>query len=145
MRFRARGRFARDWNSLGQQNPYGAILTGEAGTLAPWNDQQFFETGQRDADRFIETLSRLMPTVRRLRALDFGCGVGRVTRALATHFESVTGVDAAPAMITQARALNAEFSNCDFVANRAGDLKQFPSGSFDVVYSRLVLQHVPVR
>ncbi len=145
MRFFARGRFARDWNSLGEQNPYGAILTGEAGALAPWDGEQFFETGRRDADRFIDTLSQLAPNVRRRRALDFGCGVGRVTRALAAHFESVTGVDAAPAMIAQARGLNAECSNCDFVANPAGDLTQFQSGSFDVVYSRLVLQHVPER
>jgi ubiquinone/menaquinone biosynthesis C-methylase UbiE len=145
MRFGARGRFARDWNSLGQRNPYGAILTGEVGTLPPWDDEQFFETGRRDADRFIETLSQLVPNVRRRRALDFGCGVGRVTRALAAHFESVTGVDAAPAMIAQARALNANFSNCEFVANPAGDLKQLQTGAFDVVYSRLVLQHVPLR
>jgi SAM-dependent methyltransferase len=145
MRFGARGRFVRDWNSLGQRNPYGAILTGEVGTLPAWDNEQFFETGRRDADRFVETLLRLVPNVRRRRALDFGCGVGRVTRPLAAHFESVTGVDAAPAMIAQASRLNAKVSNCEFVANRAGDLKQFQSGSFDVVYSRLVLQHVPLR
>jgi ubiquinone/menaquinone biosynthesis C-methylase UbiE len=68
-----------------------------------------------------------------------------VTVGYQPHFESVTGVDAAAAMIAQARALNAECSNCDFVANLAGDLTQFQSGTFDIVYSRLVLQHVPER
>jgi len=145
MRFGARDRFARDWNSLGQRNPYGAILTGDVGSLPAWDHEQFFETGRREADRFIATVSRLVPNVPRRRALDFGCGVGRVTRALAAHFECVTGVDTASAMIAQARHLNAEFSNCEFVANRAGDLKQFQTGTFDVVYSRLVLQHVPLR
>jgi ubiquinone/menaquinone biosynthesis C-methylase UbiE len=46
-------------------------------------------------------------------------------------------------MVKLARELNDDRQNCRFVVNAAPDLKQFDSGSFDFVYSSLVLQHMP--
>jgi SAM-dependent methyltransferase len=135
-------RLARDWNILGERNPYGAILTGESGRLAHWDAEAFFATGRADVDRFIDALSRIAPDVRRRRALDFGCGVGRITRSMAAHFASVIGVDVAPAMIARARVLNGPIGNCEFRVSREPHLKDFGDEMFDVVYSRLVLQHI---
>ena len=135
-------RFARDWNRFGRRNAYGAILTGEAGELPQWTAEEFFETGRVDAARFLADLGRIAPAVSRERVLDFGCGVGRVTRALAAHFQSAAGADVAATMIARARRLNASCTNCEFHLARRTRLP-FPSGSFNVVYSRLVLQHVP--
>jgi len=131
------------WNGLGERNPYGAILTGASGELAQWDLDTFFETGKADAARFLAGLERIAPAIRRGRLLDFGCGVGRVARALADHFQAVVGVDAAAAMVSRARDLNASCRNCEFVVNGDADLRRFDSGTFDVVYSRLVLQHMP--
>jgi SAM-dependent methyltransferase len=136
-------RFARDWNKLGKRNPYGAILTGAAGELPQWTVEQLFETGQADADRFIADLERVAPTIRRRHLLDFGCGVGRVTRALAPHFQSVVGVDVASTMISRARLLNQAYPNCQFVVTPHAHLRGFETGTFDAIYSRLVLQHIP--
>jgi len=61
----------------------------------------------------------------------------------ATRFDAVTGVDVAPSMIAGARRLNASVANCTFRVNRAGRLRAFRDGTFDFVYSRLVLQHIP--
>lgn len=36
-------------------------------------------------------------------ALDFGCGVGRLTRALAAFFDRATGVDISSSMIEEAK------------------------------------------
>src|SRR2546427_2409789 len=96
-------RFSDDWNRLARCNPYGAILTGLTGELPEWSVEQFFETGEADAARFMADLERIAPTVGRGRLLDFGCGVGRVARALANHFQSVVGIDAAATMIAHAR------------------------------------------
>jgi SAM-dependent methyltransferase len=137
------GRFGRDWNTFGKRNPYGAILTGTGGDLPQWREDEFFETGRQDAARFMADLARIAPAVARRTALDFGCGVGRVTRALAAHFESVVGVDVASAMIARARHLNRSCSNCTFVVARPARLRGFKTGTVDVIYSRLVLQHVP--
>jgi SAM-dependent methyltransferase len=136
-------RFARDWNKLGKSNPLGAILTGPAGELTEWNIEEFFATGKADADRFLADLERIAPAVPRRIALDFGCGVGRVTGALATNFESVIGVDAASTMVSRARVVNEALQNCQFVVNKESHLHRFPTGTFDVIYSRLVLQHIP--
>jgi ubiquinone/menaquinone biosynthesis C-methylase UbiE len=131
----------RTWNDLGARNPLGAILT-RGGVLPTWTLEEFLATGRADAARFMADLERLAPTTGRRRALDFGCGIGRIARALTDHFDEVVGVDAAASMIHRARQLNADCKRCTFVLNRASHLRSFPSATFDVVYSRLVLQHI---
>jgi ubiquinone/menaquinone biosynthesis C-methylase UbiE len=141
-RFQRLGRY---WKNLAIGDRFGAILTDAHGGYPDWRTEEFFETGKHDAARFLADLERIAPTAGRGRLLDFGCGVGRVTRALAEHFESVVGMDIAPAMIAQARALNGAHTRCRFVVSGRAHLRRFRTGNFDVVYSRLVLQHVPPR
>lgn len=90
----------------------------------------------------LQAVEPLVPRVPRRSALDFGCGVGRATRALSAHFERVTGIDVAASMIRRARQLNADLGNCEFVHNRRTDLSPIGSGSVDLVYSNIVLQHI---
>ncbi len=79
----------------------------------------------------------------RTAALDFGCGVGRLTAALSKHFTTVTGVDISQPMLDRARTLLADQPACTFIRNDRADLSAFADGSFDLVYSSLVLQHMP--
>jgi ubiquinone/menaquinone biosynthesis C-methylase UbiE len=81
----------------------------------------------------------------RKSALDFGCGVGRMARSLASHFESYTGVDISEPMIAQAREWNRDCTRCIFILNTTGDLRIIESASVDLIYSRFVLQHLPSR
>jgi SAM-dependent methyltransferase len=134
---------ARYWHELGSRNPYGVILTGPDLQPRDWNPDEFFRTGVDDVERLCAELTTLAPRLRRRTALDFGCGVGRITRALAARFDAVTGVDVAPSMIDGAQRLNASIANCTFRLNDAGHLHAFADGTFDFVYSRLVLQHIP--
>src|SRR4051812_20484179 len=76
------------------------------------------------------------------RALDFGCGIGRVTQALAKNFAAVDGVDIAPSMIAKARTLNREPDRCRYLLNERTDLAVCDPARYDFVYSRLVLQHM---
>src|SRR5829696_4110067 len=104
-------RFDAYWDALGRRDPFSAILI--PGTRrAAWDVEAFFSTGRADALRFIADLTRIAPDAGRLRALDFGCGVGRITRTLADHFESVDGVDVARSMIARARDLNRSQPRC---------------------------------
>lgn len=129
------------WDHLARHNALGAILTRD-GAIADWNSLEFFATGRADVDRFMASLLAIAPGVAQTRALDFGCGVGRVTRALAAHFGEVVGVDVSPSMVRRARDLNTDCAGCRFVVNRRPHLRRFAAASFPVVYSRLVLQHV---
>jgi SAM-dependent methyltransferase len=134
-------RFGHTWDQLGRKNALGAILTVD-GKVADWNIGEFLATGRIDVDRFMPQFERLSPDTPRTRLLDFGCGVGRVTRVFSQYFDQVVGVDVAPSMIEWARSLHADCTRCTFVLNRAPNLRCFESNSFSVAYSRIVLQHI---
>lgn len=75
--------------------------------------------------------------------LDFGCGVGRLTQALARRFRSCVGIDISQEMITQANALN-HYGSCRYVVSATSQLP-FADESFSFLYSNIVLQHVARR
>lgn len=122
-----------------------AVLSDPAKLGGHWNENEFFRTGEIQIEGVMKAVHRVFPQIAYRRALDFGCGLGRLSRALATRFESVTGVDIAPSMIARAQQLNEAFSNCSFVLNERGDLRQFSEGTFDFVYTDIVLQHMHPR
>lgn len=125
---------ADDWNILGETEPYFAVLTEDRFLRQQMSDddrEAFFATGEADVARLFE----LIPNVAPGSALDFGCGVGRLTRALAKRVDRVAGVDAAESMLRLARANvpNATFSST------------IPDQQFDLIISLIVFQHIPVR
>jgi SAM-dependent methyltransferase len=71
--------------------------------------------------------------------------VGRLTQALAPHFDECLGVDISEEMLAEARRLAESVPGVRFVLNDRDELRQFGDGSFDLVYSHIVLQHVPDR
>ncbi len=75
-------------------------------------------------------------------ALDFGCGVGRLTLAMARRAGLVIGVDAAPTMLAVASRHReaAGVDNIEFAASLDG----VPDGILDFVCSLIVFQHIPV-
>ena len=104
---------------------------------------EFFKTGSIEVEHVLQEARALGRPQRWTRALDFGCGLGRATRALAGHFESVEGVDISTEMVSRARELNGHIANCTFAVNSSADLEMFEADSFDLVYSSFVLQHLP--
>lgn len=76
--------------------------------------------------------------------LEAGCGPGFVTKRLLDYLQhgSVTGLDVDSTMVAHARELLAGSDRVRFV-ERSADDTGLPDESFDVVYVRFVLQHVP--
>jgi SAM-dependent methyltransferase len=138
-------RHQRDWEDLGDLDPCWAILAYPERRFGRWDLDEFFRSGEVEIGRLAADMQRLGHPVKRERALDFGCGVGRLTRALTSHFRRCYGVDVSTPMIAAARKLNTAFLSCEFVLNGDPDLRMFPRGHFDLVYSVLVLQHLPTR
>ena len=138
-------RHQRDWEELGDLDPCWAILAFPERRYGRWDLDEFFRSGEQEIAGLAVDMQRLGYPARRERALDFGCGVGRLTRALATHFRHCYGLDVSAPMIAAARKLNATYPNCEFVLNDNPDLRMFPDGHFDLIYSVLVLQHLPTR
>ena len=130
----------RDWNELALLDPFWAILSDNTKQFDRWPTHEFFETGTNEIAEVMRKGNELGYPRKHERALDFGCGVGRLTRALRNHFSSSVGVDISEAMIDRARELN---SDCDFVSLGATGLADFPDRHFDMIYSNIVLQHQP--
>ena len=136
-------RHQQDWERLAEVDPLWAVLTAPGRKGGLWDVDEFFATGEAEIAHVIATAERLGRPGRRVRALDFGCGVGRLTRALGTRFDQAVGLDISAGMVEQARRLNDAFPACEFHVNAASDLGRLETGSFDFVYSSIALQHVP--
>jgi SAM-dependent methyltransferase len=84
---------------------------------------------------------------RGMRVADLGCGIGTVTRLIAEMVGPdghAIGVDLSTAQLDLARkaAASAQLANCQFVEASAIETG-LPEASFDVVYCRLLLIHLP--
>jgi SAM-dependent methyltransferase len=75
--------------------------------------------------------------------LDLGCGIGRMTRALAARFAIVYGLDVSREMIERARENLRECANVRFEVGCGVDLSNFEDGMFDLVFSYITFQHIP--
>ena len=135
----------RHWDEFGKSDPLWAILTAPDKKGNRWAVDEFLDTGRGEITALIAYLdARALPRRRRC-ALDFGCGAGRLTHALADHFDQVIGLDIAPSMIEIARRLHAATPNVEFRVNASNRLESIESDSIDLVYTLLVLQHMAPR
>jgi len=128
-----RDRSADDWNTLGETEPFFAVLTEDRFLRERMSDadsEAFFASGESDITQIFDLID-FAPKF----ALDFGCGVGRLTRALAKRVNRVIGVDAAESMLRIARenVPDASFSTT------------IPNERFDLIVSLIVFQHIPVK
>jgi len=136
-------RLQRAWDDLGRDDPLWGILTWPGKRGNRWGADEFFATGESDVQQVMSHVDSLGRDFARRRALDFGCGVGRMTQPLARYFDEVCGVDIAPSMIDWAERFNGYGERCTYRVNKSNDLGCFPHGTFDFVLSHLTLQHMP--
>ena len=131
------------WDYLGASDPLWAVITDHSKKGNQWNREEFFETGRTDARAFVALARHLMPGFEIEHALDFGCGVGRLTQGHVPFVNRITGVDISGPMIEQANLLNTSPEKADFQLNTKPDLSLFASETFTYIISHIVLQHVP--
>jgi SAM-dependent methyltransferase len=135
-----------NWEELAQADPLWAICSDPTKRGRKWDVHEFFATGENEVSTVLAYLTTLgLELEYAAPALDFGCGVGRLTRALAARFREVCGVDISRAMIGKACELNQLVPNCRFLLNQADNLSVFTDSYFGFIYSSIVLQHVAPR
>lgn len=138
----------RDWRRWGERDPYYAVLTDQTlhrAQLTPEALAAFFRTGEDHVRRTLETIRRHVdPGFRPRRALDFGCGVGRLLLPLAGVAEHVVGVDVSPGMLAEARKQVERRGLANVSLATSDDGLSQVAAPFDLVHSYLVLQHIPV-
>lgn len=141
-------RIGEAWAAFGETEPHWSVLVDDAfrqQNLAA-NINVFYESGLADISMQLAFAERAGASLlASTRAFDFGCGVGRLTLALADRFASVVGVDISPGHLRLARERATETSvgNVRFEQIHAVDDLARWQGTIDLVVSRIVLQHNP--
>lgn len=131
-----------DWKVIADRQPYFGVLANEQYLPQNLTDdgiEQFYESGRTDIG-YVEQMLRKVndgqfaPKV----GLDFGCGVGRLTFAMAERCERVIGVDVAEGMLRvgRDRAKARRIRNVDLRAD-------VPDEPLDWINSLIVFQHIP--
>jgi SAM-dependent methyltransferase len=110
-------------------------------TRAPPRDDDYFEHGRRSLLDLMQLVHAPPPE----RALEIGCGDGRITKNLVELSGSVTAMDIAPTILDACRRNLHPVKNVEFVLGSADALNAFPDDCFDFIVSTNVLQHVPSR
>jgi SAM-dependent methyltransferase len=136
-------RWKQNWETLALLDPLWAILSDPSKKGQKWNKDDFFQSGKQHISELLDEVDSTGFPLRRGTALDFGCGVGRLTQALCDYFTKCYGVDISPTMVEQARLYNRFGGACVYVANDAPHLRCFESDTFDFIYTMIVLQHIP--
>ncbi|MFI5300950.1 MAG: class I SAM-dependent methyltransferase [Polyangiales bacterium] len=138
----------RSWERFGTDDPYWAVLTAPRFRREAMTDAdraEFFESGRVFVGQVLANVTRFFgDDVKRDRALDFGCGVGRIALPLSERCGHVVGVDVARSMLAEARknATSQARTNVTFV--ESDDTLSRVEGPFDLVHSVIVFQHIPV-
>lgn len=130
------------YEDFGRTEPFYAVLSGNRYKRSSLDVEEFYEHGREAIHSLMQRIDDRQLEVGRQRALDFGCGTGRLTYALADYFEEVTGVDVSSTMVATAEE-NRRKPNCRFLVNKQPDLQLFPDNHFSFVLSDITIQHIP--
>lgn len=131
-----------DWNRRAEEDAHYYVAFGARG-----QDEAAFQATAAEVLRALEPeLMRLPPApTRSRRALEIGCGPGRLLAPMSRHFGEIHGVDVSDRMICLARQRLREIPHAHAHHTTGSDLSLCAAASFDFVYSYAVFQHIPSR
>jgi len=131
------------YEAYGKEDPLYAVLSVKDAKNNKWDVNEFYATGRQEIANAMRHLAKLGVELNKGKAMDFGCGVGRLTQALCEEFSEAVGVDISYSMIENAEKHNKFGDRCEYRVNTTDDLAQLDDTSFDFVYSNISLQHSP--
>ncbi len=134
-------RMQQDWNARAQEDAHFYVAFGRRGQ----DDAEFFETA-REVVKGLEWEMRRLPKAirpRARRALEIGCGPGRLMKPMSRYFGEIHGVDVSDEMIRRAAKNLEDVPHAHPHHTSGSDLAPFADESFDLVYSYAVFQHIP--
>jgi ubiquinone/menaquinone biosynthesis C-methylase UbiE len=124
------------WERFAAEDPLFFI---EADARKRGSLEDFLESGREMAGWALDWIG---DRTGRRRLLEIGCGLGRTARGFAESFELVEGVDVSSTMVARGQELGLP-RNVRLAVGSGRDLAGFEDGSYDVVFSHLVFQHLP--
>ena len=142
---RLQERIQETWGALGDSDPYWSVLSDDSfkGEQFEENLTRFYETGEREIQAIMDAVARLGLNVTPGTCLEYGCGVGRLTKALAQRFEHVHAYDISKSHLARAQE-HLRLTGTDNVEFHLVEdpFATYPTG-IDYYHSVLVFQHNP--
>src|ERR1700735_3696822 len=131
-----------DWNARAREDAGYYVAFGRRDQ----DDAEFYATATEMVGS-LESELRRVPLSKRgsWRALEIGCGPGRLMRPMSRHFVEIDGVDVSDEMISLARQRLSDLPNAHPHPPDGASLSLFPEETFEFVYSYAVFQHIPSR
>ncbi len=137
----------REWEAYGAENPYFGVLSNARFLKENLTEEarlDFWQSGQNDIETVFQNIRQHVdPLFLPVRALDFGCGVGRLLFAIRTHCEHATGVDVSPSMLAEAKRQAAIKAIDNISLIESSDCSELGESAFCFVHSYIVFQHIP--
>jgi len=134
----------RDWDQRARENHRYYIVN----SRTDWSDEEFSASGDGTVSHYVLTdMGNVCQgkSPADMKVLDFGCGAGRVTRALAKVFGEVHGVDISGEMVSIARNALAGVSNVHIHHANGSDLDVLGNAAFDFAFAFSVFHHIPTK
>lgn len=137
------------WNTYGEnENIYWSVLSNDKYKKMDSKEQfeEFYKSGI-EATNYIKTKLVNYGNMFELwaidkKCLDFGCGCGRTIIHLAMYFDETTGLDISQGHLEEANGI-AEKLEITNIKLHKSDTDITIYGNFDLIYSVIVLQHIP--
>ena len=131
-----------DWNARAKEDAgYYVAFASRSQT-----DADFFATAADTVRDLEHELGRVPAGLRpHWKALEIGCGPGRLMRPMSKHFLEIYGVDISDEMIRLAQEKLNDIPNAYVTISDGSRLTAFEDESIDFIYSYAVFQHIPSR
>ncbi len=137
------------WEEKAKENPLFAVMTtpnysnSDSTAFTEEELNFFFEKGRRVYHKIIKPRAALSQTgAAEPLFVEYGCGMGRILRAIVDDGYRAGGIDISPTMIEHCRHFVPEAAN-DVYTLDENNRSQMPEGAADVVFSFAVLKHIP--
>jgi SAM-dependent methyltransferase len=104
-------------------------------------DERFWSGGEEAVSHMLEVLGVELETTDVV--VDIGCGIGRLTRALAARAREVLALDVSGEMLARARQLNGHLDNVRWLHGDGTTLAPVADSSVDACFSHVVFNHIP--
>jgi SAM-dependent methyltransferase len=133
------------WTHMGKERPHHSVLTNDA--FLPHNlartIDQFWASGEVEAAQVLAIMKAHAFSAVGKTCVEYGCGVGRVTGALAPHFGQYYAYDISGAHLAEARERVDSLSLTNVTLVQCADSFLSDLQPCDTFYSRIVFQHNP--
>lgn len=134
------------WQKWGARDPFYAVLSTEPrfrnAQITDSDRAEFYASGGESIREILGHVAQFQPALARGRALDFGCGAGRLVIPLAQAFDAAVGIDISEDMRRLSLSHSAEKGLDNLTV--ASSVEEV-TGSFDFIHSLMVFQHIPTR